>query len=260
MDMSFTFDRESISKPEKGTPVFAFDVASFSSTNLWGETVNSVSETSMFKLEIGDTSFLTGSKLTDNVGVPPVLSVTDVTVEGLKPIVDVLKDFALGLVSFSENPDDETAPPAVTTEQWEQIIAEVEAGLVYGGTITSTIQETVVDESDNNVFQTYVVELTSDGSIFVSNLNDTGLAADEGLTSDTAAMQIYLSGATGYIYAGETLVATAHLGNSQDGMMLSFVDGTLRSYTNANPSATSQLDSFFDFITILFPPAEEPVQ
>ena len=252
MDMSFTFDRESILKPEKGTPVFAFDVASFSSTNLWGETVNSVSGESMFKLEIGDISFLTGSKLTDNVGVPPVLSVTDVTVEGLKPIVDVLKDFALGLVSFSENPDDATAPPVVTAEQWEQIIAEVEAGLVYGGTITSTIQENVVDESGSNVFQTYVVELTSDGSVFVSNLND-----NTDLNSETAAMQIYLSGATGYIYAGETLVATAHLGNSQDGMLLSFADGTQRSYTNANPSATSQLDSFFDFITILFPSAEE---
>jgi hypothetical protein len=175
-----------------------------------------------------------------------------VTVEGLKPIVDVLKDFALGLVSFSENPDDATAPPVVTAEQWEQIIAEVEAGLVYGGTITSTIQENVVDESGSNVFQTYVVELTSDGSVFVSNLND-----NTDLNSETAAMQIYLSGATGYIYAGETLVATAHLGNSQDGMLLSFADGTQRSYTNANPSATSQLDSFFDFITILFPSAEE---
>jgi hypothetical protein len=168
-------------------------------------------------------------------------------------LIIVVKDFALGLVSFSENPDDETAPPAVTAEQWEQIIAEVEAGLVYGGTITSTIQENAVGESGSNVFQTYVVELTSDGSVFVSNLND-----NTDLNSETAAMQIYLSGATGYIYAGETLVATAHLGNSQDGMLLSFADGTQRSYTNANPSATAQLDSFFEFITILFPSAEEP--
>jgi hypothetical protein len=254
MDMSFTFDRESISRPEKGTPVFDFEVTSYSSTNLWGETVSSISNTPMFKLQVDDTSFLTGSKLTDNVGVPPVLSVTNVTINGLKPIVDVLKDYALGLVSFSEDPnaDPNTAPPVVTAEQWEQIIAEVEAGLVYGGTITSTIQENVVDESGSNVFQTYVVELTSDGSVFVSNLND-----NTDLNSETAAMQIYLSGATGYIYAGETLVATAHLGNSQDGMLLSFADGTQRSYTNANPSATSQLDSFFDFITILFPSAEE---
>ena len=257
MDMSFTFDRESISRPEKGTPVFDFEVTSYSSTNLWGETVSSISNTPMFKLQVDDTSFLTGSKLTDNVGVPPVLSVTNVTINGLKPIVDVLKDYALGLVSFSEDPnaDPNTAPPVVTAERWEQIIAEVETGLVYGGTITSTIQENVVDESGSNVFQTYVVELTSDGSLFVSNLND-----NAELNSETAAMQIYLSGATGYIYAGETLVATAHLGNSQDGMLLSFADGTQRSYTNANPSATSQLDSFFDFITILFPPAEEPVQ
>jgi hypothetical protein len=255
MDMGFIFDREVINGAKVG-PIFNIFAKTLSRTNPAGETLNSIGGKDLFRLDINnDVSVLTSAKVENNIGLPPVVTESNIRIEGLGPLVDVLKDFALGLVSFSENPDDATAPPVVTAEQWEQIIAEVEAGLVYGGTITSTIQENVVDESGSNVFQTYVVELTSDGSLFVSNLND-----NAELNSETAAMQIYLSGATGYIYAGETLVATAHLGNSQDGMLLSFADGTQRSYTNANPSATSQLDSFLDFITILFPPAEEPVQ
>jgi VCBS repeat-containing protein len=260
MGMGFIFDREVINGTKVGA-IFNIYAKTLSRTNPAGETLNSIGGKDLFRLEINnDVSVLTTAKVENNIGLPPVVTESSINIGGLAPLVDVLKDYALGLVSFSEDPeaDPNTAPPVVTAEQWEQILAEVEAGLVYGGTITSTIQETVVDDLGNEVDQTYIVELTSDGSIFVSNLNDTGLAADEGLTSDTAAMQIYLSGATGYIYAGETLVATAHLGNSQDGMMLSFVDGTQRSYTNANPDATAQLDSFFEFITILFPSAEEP--
>ena len=254
LDMGFILDREVINGTKVG-PIFNIYAKTLSRTNPAGETLNSISGKDLFRLDINnDVSVLTSAKVENNIGLPPVVTENNIRIEGLGPLVNVLKDYALGLVSFTEDPDAEpgTTPPVVTAEQWEQILAEVEAGLVYGGTITSTIQENVVDESGSNVFQTYVVELTSDGSLFVSNLND-----NAELNSETAAMQIYLSGATGYIYAGETLVATAHLGNSQDGMLLSFADGTQRSYTNANPSATSQLDSFLDFITILFPSADE---
>lgn len=257
LDMGFILDREVINGTKVG-PIFNIYAKTLSRTNPAGETLNSISGKDLFRLDINnDVSVLTSAKVENNIGLPPVVTENNIRIEGLGPLVNVLKDYALGLVSFTEDPDAEpgTTPPVVTAEQWEQIIAEVETGLVYGGTITSTIQENVVDESGSNVFQTYVVELTSDGSLFVSNLND-----NTELNSETAAMQIYLSGATGYIYAGETLVATAHLGNTQDGMMLSFVDGTQRTYTNANPDATAQLTSFFDFIKILFPPAPPPAQ
>jgi hypothetical protein len=255
MEMGFIFDREVINGTKVGA-IFNIYAKTLSRTNPAGETLNSIGGKDLFRLEINnDVSVLTTAKVENNIGLPPVVTESSINIGGLAPLVDVLKNYALGLVSFTEDPDADpgTTPPVVTAEQWEQIIAEVETGLVYGGTITSTIQENAVGESGSNVFQTYVAELTSDGSVFVSNLND-----NSDLNSETAAMQIYLSGATGYIYAGETLVATAHLGNSQDGMLLSFADGTQRSYTNANPSATAQLDSFFEFITILFPSAEEP--
>ena len=234
IDMSFVFDRESLVKVNKGTPVFDFEVASFSRTNPWGETLNSVSGYPMFKLQVDDTTILTGRNVKDNVGVPPTLSVTNAIVEGLGPVVDIAKEYALSMI------DTTVAAPELMPEEWDAIIAEVEANLAYNGTINTTIQDPSVGD------RTYIATLTPEGNVFISQENSTANA-----------MQLYLSGATGYIYADETLVATAHLGNSQDGMLLSFVDGTQRSYTNANPNLSGQLDSFLEFLQVLVPPAEE---
>jgi len=234
VDMSFVFDRETLEVASKGTPIFDFEVSSFSRTNLWGETLNSIAGVPMFKLRIDDTSLLTGSKVTDNVGVPPVLSVTDAVVSGLGPIVDVAKQYALSMI------DTTVEAPVLTPEEWDAIIADVESQLAYNGTITSTIQDPSAGD------RTYITTLTTEGEVFVSQENSTANA-----------MQLYLSGATGYIYADETLVATAHLGNSQDGMLLSFVDGSQRTYKNANPDASGQLDSFLEFLQVLVPPVEE---
>ena len=234
IDMSFVFDRESLVNVNKGTPVFDFEVASYSRTNPWGETLNSVSGYPMFKLQIDDTSVLTGRNLKDNVGVPPTITSTNATVEGLGPVVDIAKEYALSLI------DTTVVVTERTQEQWDAIIAEVEANLAYNGTITTTIQDPSVGD------RTYIATLTPEGNVFISQENSTANA-----------MQLYLSGATGYIYADETLVATAHLGNSQDGMLLSFVDGSQRRYTNANPNLSGQLDSFLEFLQVLVPPAEE---
>lgn len=234
IDMSFVFDRESLVNVNKGTPVFDFEVASYSRTNPWGETLNSVSGYPMFKLQIDDTSVLTGRNLKDNVGVPPTITSTNATVEGLGPVVDIAKEYALSLI------DTTVVVTERTQEQWDAIIAEVESNLAYNGTITTTIQDPSVGD------RTYIATLTPEGNVFISQENSTANA-----------MQLYLSGATGYIYADETLVATAHLGNSQDGMLLSFVDGSQRRYTNANPNLSGQLNSFLEFLQVLVPPAEE---
>ena len=234
MNMSFVFDRESLVNLDKGTPVFDFEVASFSRTNPWGETLNSVSGYPMFKLQVDDTTILTGRNVKDNVGVPPTLSVTNAIVEGLGPVVDIAKEYALSMI------DTTVAAPELTPEEWDAIIAEVETNLAYNGTITTTIQDPSAGD------RTYIATLTPEGNVFISQENSTANA-----------MQLYLSGATGYIYADETLVATAHLGNSQDGMLLSFVDGSQRRYTNANPNLSGQLDSFLEFLQVLVPPAEE---
>jgi len=233
LDMFFVFDRESLVDLNKGTPVFEFEVSSFNRSNLWGETVSSPSGP-MFNLKIDDTSTLTGTKLTNNLGVPPVLSNTDAVVSGLGPVVDIAKEYALSLI------DSTVVVTERTPEEWDAIIAEVEANLAYNGTITTTIQDPSAGD------RTYIATLTPEGNVFISQENSTANA-----------MQLYLSGATGYIYADETLVATAHLGNSQDGMLLSFVDGSQRRYTNANPNLSGQLDSFLEFLQVLVPPAEE---
>ena len=148
--------------------------------------------------------------------------------------MDIAKEYALSLI------DTTVVVTERTQEQWDAIIAEVESNLAYNGTITTTIQDPSVGD------RTYIATLTPEGNVFISQENSTANA-----------MQLYLSGATGYIYADETLVATAHLGNSQDGMLLSFVDGSQRRYTNANPNLSGQLNSFLEFLQVLVPPAEE---
>ena len=106
--------------------------------------------------------------------------------------------------------------------------------------MTRTIEESSGDK-------TYVFTLEENGdSIQVSRENST-----------ENAMTLYLSGATGYIYGGDTLVGTAHLGNSQDGLQLSLVDGSIQTYPNANPDPMAGLQDFLDFLQVLIPPAEE---
>ncbi|MDF1763965.1 MAG: hypothetical protein P1U57_11195, partial [Oleibacter sp.] len=60
-------------------------------------------------------------------------------------------------------------------------------------------------------------------------------------------------GAAGYVYGNDTLVSTAHLGNKEDGLLLSLVDGTQRRYVNANADPAAEIQGFLDFIEILFP-------
>jgi hypothetical protein len=233
LDTSFTFDREALGDLTKDAPVFIFETQTLTRTNSWGETSSSVNGAPMFYLEVDDTSTLTGTTLTNSVGVPPVLSVTSATVEGLAPIVDVMKQYALSLI------DTTVEAPVLTDAEWADIQAQVEAALAYNGTITRTVQDPSVGDRQ------YIFSLSQDGSIEVSQENSTANA-----------VRVFLSGVTGYIYADETLVATAHLGNSQDGLQLSFVDGTKRTFPNTNPDPMAGLQSFLDFLTVLVPPTD----
>ncbi|WP_369983893.1 Ig-like domain-containing protein [Thalassolituus sp.] len=237
LDTSFTFDREALVNLSKDAPVFIFETQTLNRTNSWGETSSSVSGAPMFYLEVDDTSTLTGTTLSQSVGTPPIQSVTNAEVQGLAPIVDVMKQYALSLI------DSTVEAPVLTDEEWAQIQADVEAELAYEGTITQTVQDPDVGN------RRYIYSLSQDGSIDVSQEN-----------SNNNAMRVFLSGVTGYIYADETLVATAHLGNSQDGLLLSFMDGTQRSYPNANPDPMAGLQSFLDFLEVLVPPTEETAE
>lgn len=186
----------------------------------------------MFLLKLDDKTTLTTLGRTDNVGVPPMVAETDAEVSGLEPILDVAKQYALSFIDTTQE-----AP----TPDWDAVLAEVQTGLGYKGTVTRTIEDPSLGD------KTYVFTLVEDGdSIQVSRENST-----------ENAMTLYLSGATGYIYGGDTLVGTAHLGNSQDGLQLSLVDGSVQTYPNANPDPMAGLQDFLDFLQVLIPPAEE---
>jgi VCBS repeat-containing protein len=229
LDAGFVFDRL-VLKGTKTGPVFDVYVSSLSRTNPAGETLNSISGQDLFRLEINDTSYMTTAKVEDKIGLPAVTSTSNVTIEGLSPIIDVMKDYALSLI------DTNVTFVAPTTERWQEIQDEVAANLVYGGTQTYKM-------GDTN--DTYTMTLEQAGYIDISQKNSTANA-----------MRIFLSGAAGYIYADETLVATAHLGNSQDGLMISLMDGSQRTYTSANPDPLGGLQGFLDFLTILAPPSD----
>ncbi|CUS40747.1 T1SS secreted agglutinin RTX [hydrothermal vent metagenome] len=231
LDAGFVFDRL-VLKGTKTGPVFDVYVSSLSRTNPAGETLNSISGQDLFRLEINDTSYMTTAKVEDKIGLPAVTSSSNVTIEGLSPIIDVMKDYALSLI------DTNAVFVAPTAQRWQEIQDEVAANLVYGGTQTYKM-------GDTN--DTYTMTLEQAGYIDISQKNSTANA-----------MRIFLSGAAGYIYADETLVATAHLGNSQDGLMISLMDGSQRTYTSANPDPLGGLQGFLDFLVILAPPTPAP--
>jgi VCBS repeat-containing protein len=231
LDAGFVFDRL-VLKGTKTGPVFDVYVSSLSRTNPAGETLNSISGQDLFRLEINDTSYMTTAKVEEKIGLPAVTSSSNVTIEGLTPIIAVMKSYAESLI------DTNVTFVAPTTERWQEIQDEVAANLVYGGTQTYKM-------GDTN--DTYTMTLEQAGYIDISQKNSTANA-----------MRIFLSGAAGYIYADETLVATAHLGNSQDGLMISLMDGSQRTYTSANPDPLGGLQGFLDFLVILAPPTPAP--
>jgi hypothetical protein len=249
LDTSFFFDRVEVNNatPVEDRPngvtyydslddasVFIFETNTLSRVNSWGETSSSIAGQPMFLLKLDDTTTLTTLGRTVNVGVPPIVASTDAEVAGLEPILDVAKQYALSFIDTTVE-----AP----TPDWEALLAEVQAGLTYSGTVTRTIEESSEDK-------TYIFTLEENGdSIDVSQVN-----------SEVNAMTLYLSGATGYIYSGDTLVGTAHLGNSQDGLQLSLVDGSVQTYPNANPDPMAGLQDFLDFLQVLIPPAEETAE
>jgi VCBS repeat-containing protein len=232
LDAGFVFDRL-VLKGTKTGPVFDVYVSSLSRTNPAGETLNSISGQDLFRLEINDTSYMTTAKVEDKIGLPAVTSSSNVTIEGLSPIIDVMKNYALSLI------DTNVTFVAPTAQRWQEIQDEVAANLVYSGT--------------------QIYDISEGGGVYTMTLEQAGYIDISQKNSTANAMRIFLSGAAGYIYADETLVATAHLGNSQDGLMISLMDGSQRTYTSANPDPLGGLQGFLDFLTILVPPTPAPV-
>jgi VCBS repeat-containing protein len=228
LDSGFIFNRRTITQGET-TPIMTLDVKTMSRTNPAGETLSSLAGTDMFLLQLDDISTLHTASSADNLGVPEIRTIMDGQVSGLQPLIDVLSDYIVSAI------DTTTPTPEV---DWDAVTEDI-ADAVISGSGTMDIRDAPQ--------KLYTFGLNADGTIDVSQVNST----DNALTLD-------LKGVAGYIYANDTLVSTAHLGNADDGLMLSLVNDTQRSYPNANPSATAQLDGLLALIQQLFPPAPEP--
>ena len=228
LDSGFIFNRRTITQGET-TPIMILDVETMSRTNPAGETLSSLSGTDMFLLELDDVSTLHTASRAVNLGLPEIRTIMDGQVSGLQPLIDVLSDYIVSAI------DTTTPTPEV---DWDAVTADI-ADAVISGSGTMDIRDAPQ--------KLYTFGLNADGTIDVSQVNST-----------SNAMTIDLKGVAGYVYANNTLVSTAHLGNADDGLMLSLVNDTQRSYPNANPSATAQLDGLLALIQQLFPPAPEP--
>src|SRR5690606_11374541 len=194
----FTFNRRVITQGEGG-PLITIDLDTLQRTNPAGETLFNLSGTDMFNLSLGDTSTLHIANGAVNLGLPELRSITDGTVIGLEPLNDVISDYLLSMI-------DTTVPEPVV--DWDQVMLDLES-VVISGTSTMEIRDTT-----NKL---YTFTLNTDGTVDVSQVN-----------SLNNAMTIDLKGVAGYIYADETLVGTGHLGNSEDGLLLSLVNDTQR--------------------------------
>jgi hypothetical protein len=242
MNSSFAFDRE-VANGNKTGPMFIIRTDTLNRTNPMGETSDHISGAPLFMLEINNNSYLTSANIEEAIGLPPIKTVSSVDVAGLDPIIPVLQEQILSLI------DSNTSVTERTAEEWQALQAELEQSLEFSGTNVITIY----DESGTTPEHEYTMLLSDDGYVDVSS--DFG-----GQEPANMAMRLYLSGVAGYVYSGDTLVSTAHLGNSQDGLLLSRVDGVQKSYTNANPDPLGGLQGFLDFLQVLVPPTEETAE
>ena len=228
MDANVTFNRRVITQSESG-PILTMNMKTLQRTNPAGETLFNLAGTDMFNLSLDDTSSLHIANGAVNVGLPEIRSITDATITGLAPLNDVITDYLLSMI-------DTTVPEPVV--DWDQLQIDLQDAIPSG---TSTLE---VRDTTNKL---YTFTLNADGTVDVSQVN-----------SVANAMTIDLKGVAGYVYADDTLVSTGHLGNAEDGLLLSLVNDTQRTYPNSNPSTTAQLDGLVALFQALFPPAPDP--
>ena len=191
-----------------------------------------------FDLVLDDPFVMSIAYLTERVGLPPIEIRVGGELAGTAPLVDAL-------INWIEANIDATT--VIEDIDFEALLAELDFSLLaVNGDASLTVldPDLGLQEYHFTISETGFNVSTSEGGDPVISLRASGLA--------------------GYLYSGETLIATMHLGNPGQGVVLSLVDDSQRFYTDLDAGAMLPFDSLMEFLTLLYEalapaPVEEPL-
>jgi hypothetical protein len=234
LNTSLTFNRRVLTQGENG-PVLTARLNTGSRTNPAGELLASIVGETAFDLVIDDPFSLDIAYLVQRAGLPPMQIRLSGDLEGTAPLVEALSNW------IESNLD---ADIVLEEIDFDALLAELDFSLLaLDGSASLTILDGELGQ------QQYHFSI-SDGGFNVSTL-----AGAEPVLS------LRVSGLAGYLYSGDTLISTVHIGNQGQGVVLSLVNDSQRFYSSLDSGAMLPFDSLLEFLTLLyetFAPAEEP--
>ena len=237
LDSTLVFNRRVLTQDEAG-PALTATLETGSRTNPAGETLESMDGEPAFDLLLDDPFEMSIAYLTERVGLPPIEIRVGGELVGTAPLVDAL-------INWIEANIDETT--VIEDIDFEALLAELDFSLLA---VNGDASLTVLDPDLG--LQEYHFTISETGF---------NISTTEG---GDPVVSLRVSGLAGYLYSGETLIATMHIGNPGQGVVLSLVDDTQRFYTDLDAGAMLPFDSLMEFLTLLYEalvpaPVEEPL-
>ena len=227
LDASLSFNRRVLTQPETETgPMLTARVNSGDRTNPAGETLSSIDGEAALDLVFADPFNLDIAYAVQSAGLPEMEIRLGGDVAGTAPLVEVLANFI-----------ESALDSGVVLEEvdFDALLAQLDFSLLSGdGNASLTILDNVLGRQEYH---------------FVAS--DTGLGIST-LAGADPVLSLRVSGVAGYIYSGDTLVSTVHIGNVGEGVVLSLVDDSQRFYSGIDAGAALPFDSLLEFLTLLY--------
>jgi hypothetical protein len=233
LNTGLTFNRRVITQGAEG-PVLTAHLTAGNRTNPAGEVLTSLPEEKAFELILDDPFSIDIAYGADRAGLPMMRYRLGGEIGGMTPLLEVLTNW------IESNLDEEIVLEEI---DFEALLAELDFDLLA---LDGYASIEVLDPERGH--QQYHFTVDSEG-LHVSLL-----------AGATPVMSLRFSGLAGYLFAGETLVSTVHVGNADQGLVLSLVNGSQRFYTGLDHGAMLPFDSLFEFLGLLYETfAPEPV-
>ena len=217
LDTTLHYNNRVVSQ-DADAPLMTMTVASGTRSNPAGETLSAAGSGDALDLVLDDPATLDQAYSFDRLNLPPMTFTASGELSGLTPVLDTLGTY------FNDYLNGDTPADELDID-WDALMGDLDLGLLgLDGNASLDIQ----DPDGQKVYDFTL----NNGAVEVSKPN----------SSDTA-LTLYQRGLAGYIYSGDSLVSTVHIGNSQDGILLSLTDGTQRSYPRPDNGAGNQFDN-----------------
>jgi hypothetical protein len=225
LNTGITFNRRVMTQGESG-PVLTARLATGNRTNPAGELLTSLAGETAFELILDDPFSIDLAYGVERAGLPMMHFRLGGELGGMTPILDALTNW------IEANLDEETLVEEI---DFEALLAELDFDLLA---VDGYASIEVLDPDKGH--QQYHFTIDAEG------LHVSLLAGAEPVVS------LRMSGLAGYLFAGDMLVSTLHIGNAGEGVVLSLVDGNQRFYPGPDPGAMLPFDSLLVFLELLY--------